>query len=319
MLARHSKVAPASAKESQFFACDYATVVTNLSWYLSLFDAAEESVLLDGSTWYFCAPEAPVLISKCLQNSKVVLCLRDPAQRVFSSYLHMKKQVPSRELRSFDEIIKNIEKSVQMGESVYEAEDIALEYAVQKKLTDADYLNESFHKDRFDVAFPTRLSDRRFAFRYFSHSCYSHWLPLWEETFGDRLLIVYFEDLIRESEKGLRRILDFMGLNYERGIDELVKKNETRILKGEVSRRIIEFRKDSDLAACFVAFLKSIGLSNIGATFIMKHFYRDKEQATAEQMKRVRMLLKDEYKYWAKRDSETNTLWGISALERKTE
>lgn len=311
MLANHSKICPASIKESQFFACDEETIIKNLSWYKQLFNTSNNAVLLDGSTWYFGASDAPKLINQHLPKSQIILSLRDPATRVFSAYQHMKKQTPSKEMRTFDQIITSMEDRVKVGDNLYDAEDTLLDLAVKHDLLDADYIKANFHKNLLVAPFNTQLSDKRIEFRYFGESCYSRWLTPWKQTFGDRLHIIYFEDLMTQPESVIRGILQFAELDLEDAAASLLKKNETQLPKGKLSSKILSYRRNSRIGRLSASVLKSVGLKSLGAKYKKKFLYKNKENATAEQIQRVRVLLADEYDYWEKQDQRTARLWSI--------
>lgn len=84
-------------KEPGFFAPNLAETrqiywVKDEQHYRALFDAAQEHDLLgEASAFYLRAPEAPFLIQKSVPDAKIVVCLREPADRAFSHYLMHKR------------------------------------------------------------------------------------------------------------------------------------------------------------------------------------------------------------------------------------
>ena len=62
--------------------------------YLELFkDAKDEKILGESSIFYLPDPDVPKKIHKIIPNAKILISLRDPANRVFSHYLlHVKHQ-----------------------------------------------------------------------------------------------------------------------------------------------------------------------------------------------------------------------------------
>lgn len=309
MLAAHSRICPASVKESQYFACDEVTIKKNLTWYEDLFNGNNDCVLLDGSTWYFGASNAPELINQCLPRSRIILSLRDPAARVFSAYLHMKKQTPSKEGRTFEEIITSMEDRILVAGNLFDAEDSLIDEANQTGLVDADYIDAGYHKTRFRAPFNTCLSDKRYEFRYFGESSYSRWLPSWKRAFGDRLHVIYFEDLMTQPELVIKDALEFTELEYESQTASLVKKNETRLPRGKLANIVLSYRANTAIGKFAASMLKSVGLKKLGAEFKSNFLYKGKESSTEEQMQRVRALLTDEYDYWTKQDMRTTELW----------
>lgn len=312
MLARHHDISPASVKESQYFACSPDVVETNLEWYLDLFSDQPDGMLLDGSTWYFGARHAPELIKRLIPESRIILCLRDPAQRTYSGYLHMKKQTPSNERRPYDTILTGMERLVSSNHNIYASEDSLINKAVEEGLSNADYINPSFHKDRFGADFESILDDGRFSFRYFSESCYSKWLPAWEQVFSNRLLIIYFEELMRHPEEVIRRILDFAGLPYQLNVSELLKSNETRIPKNAFAEGLLAFRKNYMVGRTLANLIKKAGLLSAGAHIQKNYLYGKKESATQEQLDRTQALLHEEYNYWSERDRNITSFWSNS-------
>lgn len=309
MLARHSMISPASAKESQYFACDPETVRNNLTWYRKLFHTDTDMTLLDGSTWYFGAPDAPHLINQLMPNARIVLCLRDPAERAYSGYLHMKKQTPSRDKRSFSDIVSELGHHTQRGQSLTEAENLILNEAAVSGITDADYISENFHKERFSAPFETRLQDRRYSFRYFTESSYRLWLPAWESTFRNRLLIVYFEDLMNMPSETIKTISDFAGLDHQEDTFSLSKKNITRVPKGKAAEMLISIRKNTAIGRFSASLFKRLGLRAAGQSFRENILYADKDQPIPSDMDSARHLLIEEYNYWKSRDSRIDSLW----------
>jgi len=62
--------------------------IRDKSKYLKLFEkATDEKFIVEGSVAYLSDPDAPKLIYKVSPNSKIIISLRDPTERVFSEYL----------------------------------------------------------------------------------------------------------------------------------------------------------------------------------------------------------------------------------------
>lgn len=221
----------------------------------------------------------------------------------------MKKQTPSKEKRSFEEILSGVEHMVMNGATLYDAESILLDQAVVCGLTDADYISEDFHRKRFEAPFPSRLEDKRFSFRYFSESCYSKWLLPWQTTFGDRLHVVYFEDLLSKPANVVKEILAFAELYDEGNVEELMEKNATRLPKNSVAGAVLAFRKHNRAGKLLANTAKSIGLGEVAIRLKNRFLYASKGKATEGQISRVRALLKDEYDHWSDLDPRTKTIW----------
>ncbi|MFT6958312.1 MAG: hypothetical protein ACJAYC_003329 [Halieaceae bacterium] len=62
--------------------------ITNEKGYLALFDSADKQSLLgEASSAYLRSPESPGLIKAALPDVKIIICLREPADRAFSHFL----------------------------------------------------------------------------------------------------------------------------------------------------------------------------------------------------------------------------------------
>ena len=67
----------------------FGGIVADWEDYLGLFaNAANESALGEGSVCYLWSPTAPERIAGRIPDAKVLVMLRDPAERAFSQYLH---------------------------------------------------------------------------------------------------------------------------------------------------------------------------------------------------------------------------------------
>jgi hypothetical protein len=67
----------------------FGGIVTEWEDYLRLFpNAKDESALGEASVCYLWSPTAPIRIAKRVPDAKILVMLRDPAERAFSQYLH---------------------------------------------------------------------------------------------------------------------------------------------------------------------------------------------------------------------------------------
>src|SRR3569833_1000748 len=83
VLAQHSQISPAKHKEPQFYCMDEGTIKAEAKWYADLFDD-KKKWLLDGSTLYYQYPDSYKQIHENFKDTKFIICLRDPAKRLFS-------------------------------------------------------------------------------------------------------------------------------------------------------------------------------------------------------------------------------------------
>jgi len=309
ILSKQEGIAAPRFKEPQYFACDRETVRSNLDWYVALFDPAAEGSLLDGSTWYFADPAVPGLLKDVFAGVKVVICLRDPALRAFSGWLHAVKQTPTQESRAFGSILRDVSAAVARGEDILSAEATLLEDAVRARQTNADWISSDFHRRRFGAPFETRISKKRFSFLYFGESCYSRLLPPWEEAFGSNVKIVFFEDLVRNPISTLEDIFLYLGLNFDAGRIDLSPKNQTRVPRGRLAATISAIQKNSRTGEYATAVLKSLGLKGLGKELRNRLLFRTPDAMGLEEKRYARRLLSDEYDYWAARAPHTREIW----------
>jgi len=67
----------------------FSGIITNWEDYCRLFaNAGNESALGEASVCYLWSPTAPERIAQRVPNAKILVMLRDPAERAFSQYLH---------------------------------------------------------------------------------------------------------------------------------------------------------------------------------------------------------------------------------------
>ena len=80
------------------------TRITSKSEYLKLFqNVKDEKIIVEASASYLRDPETPKLIHDIIPHAKIIIMLRDPVERAFSSYLM--RRANGREKRSFHEMI----------------------------------------------------------------------------------------------------------------------------------------------------------------------------------------------------------------------
>ncbi|MEQ8239653.1 MAG: sulfotransferase [Cyclobacteriaceae bacterium] len=118
LLLNHPQVSEMSMKEPNFFSTTEGVVNSKLgkygpnfsgkyhkglTWYRKVFKD-NSKVCIDGSTLYFINQESPELIKKHSPDAKIIIMLRDPAERIFSHYLQDHKL--GFEFPDFDDFIR---------------------------------------------------------------------------------------------------------------------------------------------------------------------------------------------------------------------
>ena len=191
-LAGHADVAPAAVKETRYFVpLLYGAEPEPVAAYEAFFaDARERSVRLEATPRYFTGGRAVAerIDAVCGPTTRVIVVLRDPVTR-FSSFFTFQQA----RLR------------------------------IPEELTIEDYLDRS--AAMCDDELGKAASHPWSAFRT---GCYAEWLPVWHEVFGDRLEVLFFEQLIARSEATLRGVAAFLGIDPD-GFEsyELASENRT--------------------------------------------------------------------------------------------
>ncbi len=105
-LNRHPEIYMSPHKEPRFFAFEDRPLefrgpnqrdinddtITDLTTYQSLFEGVSNEVAIgEASTAYLAVPEAADRIHQHIPNAKLIAILRQPADRAYSSYLHLKR------------------------------------------------------------------------------------------------------------------------------------------------------------------------------------------------------------------------------------
>jgi hypothetical protein len=292
-------------KEPQFWALDPETVEEHLDWYQSIFDDSG-TTYLDASTFYLFFPERSArLIDRWVEEPRIVVSLRDPAERAYSAYLHLKKQVPSAEERSFSEILQAIE-ARSTGDSIVEAERRAALDALCEGDIRHKFLDRSHAARRFDVDFESSFPDLFAAFLYVANSCYRRAAETYREVFGDRLYVMFFEAWLAEPERELGEMFEFAGVTPPDDLSELPVANPTKVPRGDWARRFVRWRRTVPGFGALVESIEGLGIREFVSKTLLR---RDKPSLDRETYRHTRRLLEDEYDYWFDRHPPLETLW----------
>ena len=112
VLSWHPSIFMAQAKELFFFDQYHGR---GLDWYRSHFRDATDDHRIVGevSHDYLFSPQACERIARALPDVRLMVCLREPVERAFSSYLYMVRQ--GRFNGSFDEAVQQIDELIDHG------------------------------------------------------------------------------------------------------------------------------------------------------------------------------------------------------------
>ena len=188
-LSNHPQIIPSPVKELFYFD-DYYT--RPIEWYKSFFPTEKEREKLErdlvasvitgeASPSYFFHPYAAKRIKETLPDVKLILVLRDPIERAYSHYNHIKRL--NREPLSFEEALEK------------ELERITPD--VEKLAKDENY-----------------KADLRRDYSYLTRGYYALQLKEWYKHFPkEQLLIIQSEEFYRETPKVYDEIVEYLGLN----------------------------------------------------------------------------------------------------------
>ena len=187
-LVQHPCVVPALRKEISFFDNNFRK---GINWYRSHFLSlpyrycfkqlyGQDLVTGEASPDYLLHPHAPRRISTVLPTAKLIVMMRNPVDRAYSS--HYSKVKLGKETLSFEDAI--------------EQEQERLHGEVEKMLEDEDYF--SFNHRHYS---------------YLAKGIYVDQLRTWMSLFPrEQFLIIKSEDFYEDHRKILERTLDFLGL-----------------------------------------------------------------------------------------------------------
>jgi hypothetical protein len=191
-LSGHREVATASIKETRYFLPPrWGRPLEPVSVYEHYFaDAGDAPVRLEATPSYFYGGDAVVRAMQqvCGEDLRVLVVLREPVARFWSFFNYQKTRL-----------------------------------RIDAQMTGDEYLA---HADALDDAdFRDPDNERWFGVR---GGCYDEWLPVWHEAFGDRLTIVWFEELMADAPSVLARVATFLGIDPEGyGRTDLASENRT--------------------------------------------------------------------------------------------
>lgn len=187
-LCEHPQIMPSPVKELFYFD-DYYT--RPLNWYRSFFPTQKEKEELEkklgllaitgeASPSYFFHPYAAKRIKETLPNVKLILVLRNPVERAYSHYNHIRRL--NREELTFEEALAREEERVK-GD-------------VEKLSQDENY-----------------KADRRRDYSYVARGFYAAQLKNWLKYFSfDQLLVVQSEAFYANTPEVYKEITDYLGL-----------------------------------------------------------------------------------------------------------
>ncbi|HEV2809033.1 MAG TPA: sulfotransferase [Acidimicrobiales bacterium] len=186
-LGRHPCIAPSLRKEVGYFTSSYGE---DVGWYRAHFPlearaklmakAGQQLLSFEATPDYLLHPLAPARVMQLLPDARFVVLLRDPVDRAFSHYLHMRRL--GFETRTFERAIEE--------EPMTVATDLARIHL------DAGHDPKQFHR-----------------FSYAARSRYVEQLERWMNAFPrERFLVLDSSALYSDPRPTYQEILRFLGL-----------------------------------------------------------------------------------------------------------
>ncbi len=297
MLKRHPSIDSAKIKEPQFLALDSNTVQENLSWYKSLFSNNQDKMMLDASTLYFSSDRAIKNIKNVFSDVKIIIILRDPAKRAYSAFWHMKKKVPPKEKREFDDIIKDIEGSE--FEKIKKSEELSLQKAIEKNMIDPNYLNENYLIDKHNVDFKSDFEDPLWFYKYFQGSIYSKNLEAYKKEFGENVKLIFLEELIENPERVINNLIDFISIEKNRVTKILPNANKSAIPSRTTAKLVEKLKNRRCISNPIIRLINRANLEWIPRK-VQDMAYSEKPNLDKTIYEKNKKIFSREYRYWKK-------------------
>lgn len=187
-LSQHPDIYTSSKKETGFFSLHYAK---GMEFYNQFFEGRTNEKIVGETTPTYCfLPYVAERLHKHVPDAKLILCLRDPVERAFSSWLMATGL--GRETLPFDE-------SMQQGKEKYEE---------MKKILASDKAEEFWIENNPDAKFAPLYITSIIAGEY------AQMLKLYHQYFKpEQIKVVFFDDFVKKLDPTLSDIFTFLGVS----------------------------------------------------------------------------------------------------------
>jgi hypothetical protein len=181
-LQQHPQIFLPDKKEPTYFAHGYG--IHEPSLYRQLFVGAEGKLAIgEASTAYLSAPESPEWIRRELGEPRLIVVLRNPADRAFSLYKWM--------IMSGLEWLPTFERGLE---------------------AEAERVNDHY--------FRWKCPEHFYNYLYYSSGLYHDQLTRYFTTFGpERVQVLLFEELSEQREDVFKRLCEFVGVDPNVAVD----------------------------------------------------------------------------------------------------
>lgn len=207
-LKQHSGVSMSHRKEVHYYDLNYDK---GESWYRTHFPFKSDKRLTgEASPLYIFHPHVPKRLHKDLPNVKLILLLREPADRAFSHYKMMRKK--GREELNFREAI--------------EQEDSRLQPEWDAMLKDETYNGHHFR-----------------VHSYAARGRYDEQIQNWYKYYpSNQILVIQSEDFFDNTEDVMKEVYTFLGLSYNDSISYINKnKGATGNMGDEMKKKLYDY------------------------------------------------------------------------------
>jgi hypothetical protein len=203
-------------KEPGYY-CDFWGVETFAEYRRNFSGAGNGQLLGDASTHYMTSPNTPTILRKANPDARIIINLRNPADRAFSLFRFMQCQ-GYENIESFDE---------------------ALEAEPKRRAGVLDPNGGA-------ITYP-------YNFLYFQTGLYHEQLQRYFEAFPrQQILVIIFEEMIRDPITTYKRIMGHLGLPSEEPTDPLLPMNgswkpRSLMLQNLIKKKVIPLCKSLHL------------------------------------------------------------------------
>lgn len=287
----------ARLKEPQFFCLPDDTVAQHRQWYETLFAPNDRRPVLDGSTLYYPTPFVRQRIGRLVCEPRYIVCLRNPARRMFSAYWHQRGKPGRPERRSFDTILDQLENTPAVD--LYAREQALLEEALEKGgIAGLDPASD-YHRQQFGAKFGSDGLDHFAFFRYAGESLYSRHAPEWLNR--PDTLVVFVEELLKYPAETLKKLGEFAGLPPD--IPLRLPANRNKAYDGSRVGWLNRLAQTETFARLKRA------MPDQARHFMKEYLLPEAEKMTAVQYRRAHRLLQVEFEFWQNRYPALSVLW----------
>lgn len=294
---------PPQHKEPQILSLAEPIDPAALEWYRdALGDVSKGRYLIDASATYFWSEVAGRRIKSWFCEPFVLILLRDPAMRAFSSYLELWKRTPQMERRSFAQVMAALREARSPCElPSHEAH--ALAASESDGTIDRTYLQAGYHSRAFGAnGFDSRFQEPDWPFLYFTGSLYSRHVERWHAILPGRVKVVLFEEFVRHPTKVFTEIFEFLQLRAENiPAAPAEQKYPTRVPRTAFGRWYQRQQVSRHL--------RRLGRLGTGLDRVVQRSAYHKPLLSATEYEQARGLLASEYDYWQERLPAVRKLW----------